>query len=131
MPAWVTGARGVGPVTMAPSMSFMQPDPRGIAFTHVPTHSAWNWRTGQYDYYHSPRAYGYGDTVNHRRAAGMGGLGESPEDSAHNLPLGARRVGSGHQAMGMVVTSGMLGDLSLWALLAACAIGAYYLWRVK
>jgi hypothetical protein len=68
-------------------------------------YSAWNWSTGQYDYYQARRpTRGYGERIEPPPAQLGGILGEDPDVSGHVLPFGARRVGSGSQAMGEIVS---------------------------
>jgi len=67
-------------------------------------YSVWNWSTGLYDYYQAPMRRKYGDKIEPPPAQLSGVLGEDPDVSGHILPLGARRVGSGSQAMGEIAS---------------------------
>lgn len=69
--------------------------------------SAWNWNTGQYDYYQLPKplAPSYSDEVKPPQPGmSLAGLGEDPDQSARPLPFGARRIGSGSRALGDIVS---------------------------
>jgi len=92
-----------------------------LASSRPGIYSAWNWKTGQYDYYSDtlPRR-GYGDQVKHPKARLVTNLvGETPEESAHPLPRGTRKVGSGESAMGEVVDPNSVnGGLRMWGAVA-------------
>jgi hypothetical protein len=81
--------------------------------------SVWNWKRGEYDYYQGPpeSVAGYGDEVIHPPARAVSNpLGEDPDISAHELPRGAKRVGSGAVAVGEVAMEpGQTGGVGLWA----------------
>jgi hypothetical protein len=69
--------------------------------------SAWNWSTGQYDYYQIPKplAPSYGDEVKPPQpGVSLAGLGEDPDQSARPIPFGARKVGSGSRALGDIAS---------------------------
>jgi hypothetical protein len=69
--------------------------------------SIWNWDTGKYDYYRVPASSRrpYGEDMKPPPAGqALGGVGEDPDVSSHPLPLGSRKVGSGNQAMGNIVS---------------------------
>jgi hypothetical protein len=88
--------------------------------------SVWNWDTGRYDYYRVPsssrRPYG-AEMKPPRPGQALGGVGEDPDISSHPLPFGSRRVGSGSQAMGNIVSLPQTTvGIATWAALAL-AIG--------
>jgi hypothetical protein len=97
--------------------------------------SSWNWANGQYDYYQAPRwnRLGYGDELKAPTSNALsGGLGEDPDHSGHRLPVGAKYVGSGPQALGTIVTvseqeEGIKPWLRLAGVLAAPAAIVYVL----
>jgi hypothetical protein len=80
--------------------------------------SAWNWNTGQYDYYQLPKtiAPNYGDEVKPPQlGVSMGGLGEDPDQSSRPLPFGARKVGAGSRALGDIVSvNGTSAGMASW-----------------
>lgn len=96
------------------------------------TYSAWNWRTGQFDYFVKRSGMaGYGDPVGHPKARVVDNpVGESPEQSAQMLPRGARKVGSGEVALGEVVAvQETTSDLAAWGRVAlALVIPSLLLW---
>ena len=94
---------------------------RGKAWTNVRPgmFSVWNWKNGEYDYYQGPpdAVAGYGDEVVHPPARAVSNpLGEDPDISAHELPRGSKRVGSGAIAVGEIAMEpGQTGGVGIWA----------------
>jgi len=80
---------------------------QGLASTNG-IYSAWNWGNGQYDYFEAPESQrpGYGSEVGPPPTNGALGssLGEDPDRSSHRMPRSARYVGSGHLALGEIVS---------------------------
>jgi len=97
------------------------------------THSAWNPRTLRYDYYRAPAHLLRSGVIAPPARLPLGGaLGIAPEDAARPLPAGARPVGSGPSARGMIASPrggaalGSIlpsGDLFTWAVV----LGGLYL----
>jgi hypothetical protein len=94
--------------------------------------SVWNWKTGKYDYYRLNRPLsGYGDEIKHPKPRPVDNpVGESPEQSANALPIGARKFGEGHVAVGEVVSSnGDAAGPKTWVAIAlAFAVPTFLLW---
>jgi hypothetical protein len=95
-------------------------------------YSAWNWKTGKYDYYRFNRPMaGYGDEINHPQPRLVDNpVGESPEQSASPLPRGARKFGEGDIAVGEVVnTNAEQTGIKAWAAVAlALLVPTALLW---
>jgi hypothetical protein len=111
--------------------------PNGVkskAWTNVRpgTYSAWNWQTGLYDYYQGVEStVGYGDQVRHPGPRLVTNpVGETPEESAHPLPRGVRKVGSGPTALGEIVdaSNADMGLAGLAGVALAIIIPAALLW---
>jgi hypothetical protein len=93
--------------------------------------SAWNWKTGRWDYYRVPsnNLGAYGDVPPPPIGGAAHALGETPEESAHTMPAGAVRVGSGDTPAGQVVRPPGGGGVGVWALVGAVTLLAWWLWR--
>lgn len=71
------------------------------------TYSIWRPTKGVYDYYEVPSTMGdFENPATAHLARGGTPLGTTPIDAAHVLPPGARRVGSGARAKGMIARDG-------------------------
>ena len=72
-------------------------------------YSVWDWSNGRFNYYQAPanNKPRYGDEVQPPKPNYSLGsaLGEEPDHSGNSLPRGAKYLGSGHRAMGEVVSS--------------------------
>jgi len=96
-------------------------------------YSVWDWTNGRYNYYQSPehRRPRYGDEVQPPKPNNSLGsvLGEEPDHSGNSLPRNAKFLGSGHRAMGEVVSSVESELKNPWiAVVLAIAIPTAILW---
>lgn len=97
------------------------------------TYSVWRPELGLYDYYETSPSLK--DTTPPKPSLSRSPFGLAPEEAAWKLPLGAKKVGSGKRAKGMIARNGGLaglGDLlpdfgSLNILVLA--VGGFFLWR--
>lgn len=98
------------------------------------THSTWNRRTLRWDYWHAPMKLREGVMAPSPKLPKTR-MGITPEQAARALPMGARHVGSGDLARGMVAEPLGLGGLAVdtGRLLAAglFAYLGYYLWSSR
>ena len=65
-------------------------------------YSVWNWSTGKYDYYRGRVARPFRRRMVYPKASGLKGIGEVAEVSVHRVPIGAKHVGSGVEALGTI-----------------------------
>lgn len=92
-------------------------------------YSVYNYGTRQYDYYMGGRQAGaHAPTPRKRLRAGLGGA--TPEQAAWKLPAGARHVGAGEQARGLIAVSGIIGDATTGFEFVGVGLLAFVLWKV-
>lgn len=96
-------------------------------------YSVWDWSNGRYNYYQAPahQRPRYGDEVQPPKPNNSLGsvLGEEPDHSGNALPRSAKYLGSGHRAMGEVVSSVESELTNPWvAVVLAIAIPTALLW---
>lgn len=100
-------------------------------------YSVYNYGTKLYDYY----AVNGGGRSAHapapQRARGASAMGATPEQAAWKLPAGARHVGSGEEARGLIASSngggglgGIIGDSATGFELVGAGILLFTLWKV-
>lgn len=100
-------------------------------------YSRWRPETGVYDYYEVSGGLPLGNDLPTPRLYGGTSLGVASVTAGRKLPLGARHVGSGPDAKGMIVPvagSGGLGALSLsvgFGEIAMVAGGALLGWWLR
>lgn len=86
--------------------------------------STWNESRQNWDYWNAAH-----DSEPPTPPTGPNGLGVPPEDAAVRLPLGARHVGTGSQALGRVAERGVnLGSLARLAVIGLAIYGGYMVW---
>lgn len=92
-------------------------------------YSVYDYTRRVYDYYDAP---GPGGT--HAGSPPLtpkiGGLGESPDQAAWKLPVGARKVGSGEMPQGRIASMNGADSVSDPANMVAYAVIAYVAWRI-
>lgn len=89
-----------------------------------------NYSSGLYDYYQDNKNLGVGATPPKKRLLG-GNLGVAPEQAALSLPSGAKKIGSGDAAKGVIATSGVTFFDSMDYVKIGLLLGsAVILWRV-
>jgi len=91
---------------------------------HDDTYSVWNWSKGRYDYYRG-RKRPFRTRSTYPKSSGLKGVGEVAESSVHHVPLGARKVGEGDEALGTVASPPRRSGL----LFAAAGLGL--LWWLR
>lgn len=92
-------------------------------------YSKWNYSTKEYDYYQAQgdlRAGVFAEDAPRRLTTS---LGLSPEEAARDLPLGARRVGSGKVAQGMVASPDRHLDLRTVAKVGIGIVLGVFAWK--
>lgn len=75
------------------------------------TYSVWNPAAMVFDYYESPGALRDGVFAPPAPLAGGHSLGLAPDEAARSLPVGAKHVGSGPYAKGLIASRNPLGGL--------------------
>jgi hypothetical protein len=92
--------------------------------------SAWNWKTGRWDYYRVANGGmgAYGDLPKLPTGGQSHALGETPEESAHALPPGATPAGSGDSPAGQVVQPRGQSKAGTVLWVGAAVLIAWLLW---
>lgn len=96
-------------------------------------HSVYNWKKGKFDYYEAPQKPWPISDYPKPRSGPLREIGAAPEEVAHKLPAGARYVGDGDEAKGLIAVGAMDDSDSIVDILKAhgfllvmVGIGAYY-----
>lgn len=84
-------------------------------------YSRWRPDQNRFDYYEAAGSPGWGDDLPAPMVGAAGSIGVASVDLGRKLPLGARRVGSGTVARGMVVP--VSGAAGLGALAFSVGLG--------
>lgn len=93
------------------------------------TYSVFNWRTGAYDYYESPKTVEVA-SVPPRRSLAMGKTAIAPEDASETLPSDAVKVGEGEYAKGVIaVTPEEKKERPNLMIALGFAVAGYLLWK--
>ncbi len=91
------------------------------------TFSVWNYGTRKYDYYAAGQYKGTHVTQPENHAMLGSRLGQTPDEFAASVPVGASKVGSGDVAKGQVASFGEKGSVRQWLLYG---VFAYIAWRM-
>lgn len=86
------------------------------------TYSVFQPKTGMYTYYQSATT----PRVSHN---GGGPLGLTPEQAAHALPPGARKIGSGQTAKGVIAQGGIEIPAPNWLIAGGLLVAGFLLLR--
>lgn len=97
------------------------------------TVSAWNWKTGRWDYYRAPDGTlgAYGDLPTFASNGQAHAIGETPEESALRMPTGAVLAGSGDHAEGQVVQHPNQSRWTGRSVAIAALLGAILYWGLR